>query len=209
MRHFPAFLDLQGRTALLLGAGEAIEAKAALLHAAGALLRRTEAFHSEELDGCSIAVAAGAPEADMAALHEACLARGIPVNVVDRPGMCSFITPAIIARDAITVAVSTGGAAPVLARLLRQRIETVLPPMLGRVAALAAKFQAAVRERLPVLPARRAFLERALSGTPAKLAEAGRQAEAEAPSPPCWTAPRRRRSASCRSSAPGQGQRTC
>jgi uroporphyrin-III C-methyltransferase/precorrin-2 dehydrogenase/sirohydrochlorin ferrochelatase len=80
----------------------------------------------------------------------------------------------------VTVAISTGGAAPVLARLLRQRIEAVLPPLLGRVAALAAKFQGRVRELMPLVPARRAFLERALTGAPAKLAEAGRQAEAEA-----------------------------
>jgi uroporphyrin-III C-methyltransferase/precorrin-2 dehydrogenase/sirohydrochlorin ferrochelatase len=180
MRHFPLFLDLQGRTALLLGAGEPLEAKAALLGDAGAICRRVETFAEDLLEGVAVAVASGAPEADLVALHAACLARGIPVNVVDRPALCSFITPAIITRDEVTIAVSTGGTAPVLARLLRQRIEAVLPPLLGRVAALAAKFQARVRERLPILPARRAFLERALTGAPAKLAEAGRQAEAEA-----------------------------
>ena len=179
MRHFPAFLDLRGRTALLLGEGEALEAKAALLRQAGAILLPAEAFRPELLDGIALAVAAGAPEADLVALHAACTARGIPVNVVDRPELCSFITPAIIRRDDVTVAVSTGGAAPVLARLIRQRIEAVLPPLLGRVAALGARFQTQVRARLPALPARRAFLERAFAGTPAKLAEAGRQTEAE------------------------------
>jgi uroporphyrin-III C-methyltransferase/precorrin-2 dehydrogenase/sirohydrochlorin ferrochelatase len=180
MRHFPAFLDLQGRIVLLLGAGEALEAKAALLRAAGAEAREATRFDPALLEGCALAVAAGAPEEDLAALHRACLARGIPVNVVDRPEFCSFITPAIITREGITIGVSTGGAAPVLARLIRQKIEAVLPPLLGRVAALGAKFQAAVRARIPSLPARRAFLERALTGTPADLALGGRQAEAEA-----------------------------
>ncbi|MCW8084341.1 siroheme synthase CysG [Sabulicella glaciei] len=179
MRHFPAFLELQGRDVLLLGEGEALEAKAALLRASGATMRAARRFTPELLDGIALAVGAGAEEEDLVALHGACLARGIPVNVVDRPELCTFITPAIIQREDVTIAVSTGGAAPVLARLVRQRIEAALPPLLGRVAALGARFGAMVRDRLPSLPARRAFLERAFTGVPARLAEAGRQLEAE------------------------------
>ncbi|RVT99248.1 uroporphyrinogen-III C-methyltransferase [Rhodovarius crocodyli] len=180
MRHFPAFLKLDGRTVLVLGLGEVSDRKAEPLAAAGAVLRRAARFTPELLDGCALAVGADAPEAELFALSEAAQARGIPVNIVDRPELCSFIMPAIIERDDVTVAVSTGGAAPVLARMIRSRIEAALPPMIGRVAALGEKFQAAVRARLPNLPARRAFLERAFSGRPAELAQAGRQAEAEA-----------------------------
>ncbi|MBS7809730.1 siroheme synthase CysG [Roseococcus pinisoli] len=180
MRHFPAFLDLAGRPALLLGQGEALAAKAALLRAAGAQLREAPRFEEALLDGCALAVAAGAPEEDLRALQVACLRRGIPVNVVDRPELCSFITPAIVTRDEITIGISTGGAAPVLARLIRQKVEATLPPLIGRVAALGRRFQQLVRERLPSLPARRAFMERALTGEPAQLALGGRQAEAEA-----------------------------
>ncbi|WP_424814145.1 siroheme synthase CysG [Roseococcus sp. YIM B11640] len=179
MRHFPAFLDLAGRPVLLLGAGEALAAKSALLRDAGAVLREAARFEEALLDGCAIAVAAGAPEEDLRALHAACLRRGIPVNVVDRPELCSFITPAIVSREDITIGISTGGAAPVLARLIRQRVEAALPPLIGRVAALGRRFQQAVRTRLPNLPARRAFMERALTGTPAELALSGRQQEAE------------------------------
>ena len=75
MRHFPAFLDLQGRPALLLGTGEALDAKAALLRAAGAELRFAQIFTPQLLDGCAMAVASGAPEAALAALHGACMAR--------------------------------------------------------------------------------------------------------------------------------------
>ena len=180
MRHFPAFLKLEGRTVLLLGAGEVAERKAEPLRRAGATIRAAVAFTSELLDGIVLAVGADASDRDLRALSEAAQARGIPVNIVDRPELCSFIMPAIIERDDITVAVSTGGAAPVLARMIRQRIEAVLPPLIGQVAALGARFQAAVRARLPGLPARRAFLEQAFTGAPAELALAGRQAEAEA-----------------------------
>ncbi|PWC28453.1 siroheme synthase CysG [Teichococcus aestuarii] len=180
MRHFPIFLDLQGRDVLLLGAGEALEAKAALLAAAGARPRHAARFSPALLEGIALACAAGAPEEDLRALAEACRARGIPVNVVDRPELCGFITPAIVDRDPITIAIGSGGAAPALVRMVRQRIETVLAPGLGRVAALARHFQRAVRARLPDLAARRRFLDAALTGPAAQLAEAGREAEARA-----------------------------
>ena len=180
MHHFPAFLKLEGRAVLLLGTGEVAARKAEPLRRAGALIREAAAFAPALLDGVVLAIGADAPEADLQALSEAAQARGIPVNIVDRPEWCSFIMPAVIERDDITVAVSTGGAAPVLARMIRQRIEAVLPPLIGQVAALGARFQAAVRARLPGLPARRAFLDQVFTGAPAELALAGRQEEAEA-----------------------------
>lgn len=180
MRHFPAFLKLEGRTVLLLGQGEVAARKAEPLRRAGAIIRQVSAFDAAQLDGVVLAIGADAPDVDLHALSETAQARGIPVNIVDRPELCSFIMPAVIERDDITVAVSTGGAAPVLARMIRQKIEAVLPPLIGQVAALGARFQAAVRARLPGLPARRAFLEHAFTGAPAELALAGRQAEAEA-----------------------------
>ncbi|MFT8244756.1 siroheme synthase CysG [Roseomonas sp. BN140053] len=180
MRHFPAFLDLRGRTVLLLGQGEALEAKAALVRAAGAELREAARFAPELLEGCAAAFAAGAPEEELRALAEAARGRGLPVNVVDRPELCSFIVPAIVDRDPVTVGISTSGAAPVLARLIRQKIEAVLPPGLASLAALAGRCKDAVRRALPETGARRRFLERVLSGPVADLALSGREAEAEA-----------------------------
>jgi uroporphyrin-III C-methyltransferase/precorrin-2 dehydrogenase/sirohydrochlorin ferrochelatase len=180
MRHFPAFLDLRGRTVLLLGHGEVAARKAEPLRRAGALIRQADAFAPGLLEGVVLAVGADAPEAELQALSQAAQARGIPVNVVDRPALCSFITPAIIDRDPVTIAIGTGGAAPVLARMIRQRIEAMLPPGIGGLAALAERFQQAVRARLPDLPARRRFLDAALTGAPAALALEGREAEAEA-----------------------------
>ena len=180
MRHFPAFLDLHGRTALVLGTGEAADIKAAFLARAGATLRRTDRFAPDLLEGCVVAIGADAPEEELRALSAACMARGVPVNIVDRTELCSFIMPAIVDRAPITIGISTGGTAPVLARQVRARIESVLPPMLGRVAALAERFKAAVRTALPDLAARRRFLDAALSGPAADLAAAGRDDEADA-----------------------------
>jgi len=179
MQHFPVFLDLRGQVALLLGSGEQAEAKAALLNAAGAELRRAETFAEPLLEGIALAIGAGAAEADLAALSAACRARGIPVNVVDRPALCSALLPAIIDRAPMTIAVSSGGAAPVLARLVRQKIEAVLPPGLGLIAALAERWKAAIRARLPALGPRRRFLEQVLEGEPAQRAAAGDAAGAD------------------------------
>ncbi|WP_270933529.1 siroheme synthase CysG [Falsiroseomonas oryzae] len=180
MRHFPAFLDLAGRTALLVGAGETIERKAEPLRRAGAVLRQAPRFAPALLDGVAIAIGADAPEEDLRALSAEAQRRGIPVNIVDRAELCSFVMPAIVDRDPITVAISTGGAAPTLARMVRQRIEAVLPPRLGALAALAGRFQARIRRALPDVAARRRFLDAALTGRPADLALAGRDTEAEA-----------------------------
>jgi len=175
MRHFPAFLELRGRTCLVLGEGEVAERKSAPLLAAGASIRRAARFEPALLDG-GVALAVGTPEAAeecLLALSREARARGIPVNVVDRPALCSFITPAIVDRDPVTVAIGTGGAAPTLARMVRQKVEAALPPNLGLLAALAERFQAALRRALPNLAARRAFLDRALTGPAAELALAG------------------------------------
>ena len=178
MRHFPIFMDLQGRQALVLGAGEAAERKAGALRRCGATVRQATHFDPALLDGCAVAIGAEALEADLAALVEAAQARGVPVNVVDRPELCSFITPAVVDRDPITIAVSSSGAAPVLARLIRARIEALIPPAFGRLAALADEFKAEIRRRLPETALRRRVLERAFGGRFADLAMAGQDAAA-------------------------------
>ncbi len=178
MRHYPIFLELHGRLALVLGDGPIAARKAEPLAAAGATVIRKSTFDPKDLDGCAIAIGADAPEADLHALSAAALARGIPVNVVDRPELCSYITPATIDRDPITIAVSSAGAAPVLARLIRARIEALIPPAYGRLAALAERFKDAIRTRLPDLAQRRRVLETLLTGEAADLVFAGREDEA-------------------------------
>lgn len=180
MQHFPIFLDLSGRPVLLLGAGEAASRKADLLRRAGADIRRAPHFAPALLAGCALAIGADAPEADLQALAAAARAAGIPCNIVDRPDLCSFIMPAIVERDPLTVAVSSGGAAPVLARLLRARIEAAVPPAFGRLAALAARFRDTLRRRLPDPATRRRMQERAFAGPIADLVFAGAEDAAEA-----------------------------
>jgi uroporphyrin-III C-methyltransferase/precorrin-2 dehydrogenase/sirohydrochlorin ferrochelatase len=175
MRHFPIFLDLQGRRALVLGAGEVAGRKAEALRHAGAEVSIAARFDAADLAGCAVAVGADAAEEELRALAAAAREAGIPVNVVDRPELCSFIMPAIVDRDPITVAISSGGAAPVLARLLRARIEALVAPAFGRLAALAGSLQAEIRTRLPDLAVRRRVLERLFTGRAADFVFAGRE----------------------------------
>ncbi|MBP0447639.1 uroporphyrinogen-III C-methyltransferase [Roseomonas sp. SSH11] len=185
MRHFPAFLNLKDRAAFVLGSGDAVEIKAGLLARAGAVLHRAPRFGRDGQagdlpEGCAIAIGSGAPDEDLEALFHACQERGVPVNIVDRPALSSFIMPSIIDRAPVTIGISTGGAAPVLARLLRARIESMLPPALGRLAALAERFRELLRSTIPSPPARRRFLDAVLTGPVADLVLAGREVEAEA-----------------------------
>lgn len=180
MRHFPIFLDLQGRHALVLGTGEVAARKAEALRGAGAEVTVAAKFDPTALPGCAVAIGADAAEAELQALAAAARAAGIPVNVVDRPDMCSFIMPAIIDRDPVTVAIASSGTAPVLSRLLRARIEAIIPPAFGRLAALAGSLQEEIRRRLPDLAVRRRVLERLFTGRAAELVFAGREDEARA-----------------------------
>ncbi len=122
-------------------------------------------------------IAATGDEAVDGAVAAAAKARRIPVNVVDRPSLCSFIFPSIIERAPLTIAVSSGGASPVTARLLRARLETLIPAGYGRLAALAGEFRDRVKARFK--PAeRRRFWERVLQGPIAELVFTGRDGEA-------------------------------
>jgi len=103
---------------------------------------------------------------------------GVPVNVADRPALCDFILPAIVDRDEIVVAISTGGASPSLATVLRGRIEAALPERLGAVARLAATFRAQVNALIGEPARRRAFFRRLVEGPAARLALAGDEAGA-------------------------------
>ncbi len=178
MRHLPISLDLQGRRALVLGQGEVADRQAALLRQAGAVVGIVADFDPALLDGCAFAIGAAAPEAALRALSAACRARGIPLAVIDRPDLGTAFMPAIIERPGVTVAIATDGTAAVLARLLRQRIEAMLPTGIGRIATLAERFGSAVRRRLPAPAARRRFLDAALAGPAADHALAGRESDA-------------------------------
>lgn len=175
MTHFPICLDLAGKRCLVVGTGPEAERKAAALCRASAYVVTASHFVSTDLDGCALAFAVDVTPAVGDAVSHAARARGILVNVADRPDLCSFIMPAVIERAPVTLAISTGGASPALARRLREILDAIVPRRLGALAALAGEFRARVRHRIADAAARRTFWERLLDGPVARLALAGEQ----------------------------------
>src|SRR5262249_19052179 len=144
----------------------------------GAEVRHLREIVAADLHGAAAAFVATADiEHDTVAQR---LARsvGVPVNVVDRPGLCDFILPAIIDRNDVVVAVSTRGASPTLAAALRGRIEAALPDRIGNLARLAATFRAQVNALIVDPARRRAFWRRLVDGPAARLTLAGDDAGA-------------------------------
>ncbi len=182
MDSFPAYFPLAGRKVVIAGSGEAADAKARLFDGSPATLVRLgapDAFSPEAYADAALVFVGSADEAFVQAAVAAARTAGVLLNVVDRPALCDFNTPAIIDRGRVVVAIGTGGSAPVMASLLRNAIETQVPEGLGRVAALLARFQDEVRAALPVLHDRRAFLRAAARGEAAEAALAGDMARAE------------------------------
>jgi precorrin-2 dehydrogenase/sirohydrochlorin ferrochelatase len=120
-----------------------------------------------------LAFVASEDEAFAKAAAAAARAAHVPVNVADRPELCDFTTPAVIDRGEVVAAIGTGGASPMLATLLRHDIEARVPEGAGRIAALLRMMRDEIREAIPELHARRAFLRSALVGPAARAAQEG------------------------------------
>jgi uroporphyrin-III C-methyltransferase/precorrin-2 dehydrogenase/sirohydrochlorin ferrochelatase len=200
MNFLPIFLDLKKRSCAVIGGGEVASRKVTLLMEAGAritvyaptageTIRRWAAdgkvrhvaqeFRPEVLDGCALVIAATDDKTVNRQVSDAAKARNIPVNVVDQPDLCTFIMPSIVDRSPVIVAVSTGGSSPVLARLIRARLETLIPAGYGRLAILVAKFRDKVKQRFTQSARRRQFWEEVLQGPIAELVYSGQDAAAE------------------------------
>ncbi len=178
MESLPVFFKLEGREVLLVGGGAAALAKLHLLLRTPARIRWVAGDAapampaSERLDilrrdfapadaqGVALAYVATGSEAEDTRIAAALRHAHVPVNVVDRPALSDFTTPAIVDRAPLTVAISSGGAAPVFARRLRTRIEALLPPDIGRLIARAGAIRSRVRKLVPQAGARRRFWER-------------------------------------------------
>jgi uroporphyrin-III C-methyltransferase/precorrin-2 dehydrogenase/sirohydrochlorin ferrochelatase len=200
MRYFPLFADLDGADVLVVGGGEQAAQKVRLLRKTGAriavvaetvcdelgaqgergaidLVRR--AFRANDVRGRRLVYVATGDRALDAAVSRAATARGIAVNVVDAPELSTFITPAIVDRSPVTVAIGTEGAAPVLAREIRARIEALLPANLGALAARAQALRQRIAETVTDPRARRRLWERLLQGPFRRAVLAGADADAE------------------------------
>jgi len=199
MDYFPVFLDVKQRTCLLVGGGDIATRKGRLLARAGARLRVVAPDISDELqrltldgggellqrdyqpgdlDACVLVVAATDDAALNARISADAQTRHLPVNVVDSPALCSFITPAIVDRSPLGVAISSGGTAPVLARLLREKLETLIPAGYGRLAQLASRWRDRVKQTFSG-DARRRFWEKALQGPVAERVFSGQHERAD------------------------------
>jgi uroporphyrin-III C-methyltransferase/precorrin-2 dehydrogenase/sirohydrochlorin ferrochelatase len=174
VKHLPLFFDLAGRKVAVVGDGPKAELRVNLARSAGAEIVRLDGpVAAQALRGTVAVFVATEDEAADVAAHRQAKVAGVPVNVADRPALCDFIMPAIVDRDGVVVAISTGGASPTLATVLRGRIEAVLPERLGVLARLVTTFRAQVNALIADPARRRAFLRRLVEGPAARLALAG------------------------------------
>lgn len=200
MDYLPIFADLKQRPVLVVGGGDVAARKVDLLQRAGAEIRIVaqslspeleqqrqqgrvlwlgKTFDPQQLDDVFLAIAATDDNALNAAVFAEADKRRVLANVVDDQPRCSFIFPSIIDRSPLVVAVSSSGQAPVLARLLREKLEALLPASLGQMAQVAGRWRGQVKQRLASIGERRRFWENTFGGRFATLVANGQTAQAE------------------------------
>ncbi|MDA1090140.1 MAG: siroheme synthase CysG [Proteobacteria bacterium] len=194
MIHLPIFMDIKGRSVLVVGGGELAARKVemilkaegrvrvvaeSLCRALGDLADRevvehhARAFDAADLDGCLLVFVATDDEDLNKRVSALATEADIPVNVVDRLELCTFIMPAIVDRSPVLVAVSTGGEAPILSRVLKAQLETSIPTGLGRLADFAGACRDKVKAAIPEGPLRLRFWENFMHGPIAEYVLAG------------------------------------
>jgi len=197
--YLPLFFDLKSRVALLIGGGDVALRKARLLVRAGARVRVVSRevhaeldelvelhlgqvvigeYHPALMDEAALVVAATDDQALNERVHYDAVARSLPVNVVDNPALCTFVFPAIVDRSPIVIGISSGGQSPVLARLLRAKLETLIPNGYSHLGRLVGSFRDRVKARFGSVNERRKFWEQVLQGEVAERVFAGRDDEA-------------------------------
>ena len=200
MRYFPIFIDAQALQVLIVGAGEVAARKLELLlkspahitvvapevcttvrHLAESdqvtLVER--AFEESDLDSRRMVFVATSDESLNAGIHKLATQRNMLVNVVDNTPLCGFITPSIIDRSPLVIAMSSGGNAPVLLRYLRQKLESILPANLSKLGSFSERFREKVKQSLSTVTERRYFWESVLEGDIAEEVTQGNDDKAE------------------------------
>jgi|CXWL01.1.fsa_nt_gi uroporphyrin-III C-methyltransferase/precorrin-2 dehydrogenase/sirohydrochlorin ferrochelatase len=200
MDFLPIFLNIKNKTCLVVGGGKVATRKIALLLQAGAqvsvispeldeslneyltlgkITHPAEYFQPEHLKNVVLVIAATNDQATNQLVSEAAQHRHIPINVVDSPNLCTFIMPSIVDRSPIIIAVSSSGQSPVLARLLRAQLETMIPAAYARLATIAGKFRQHVKQHFAHPEKRRIFWEKALQGHFVEMVLAGKDKAAQ------------------------------
>jgi len=198
--YLPISIRLGDEPVVLIGAGKVATRKARLLLQAGANLtvvaphitaelekmladvggiwQRTQ-YRETDLHGQKLAVAATPDKTVNEQVYRDALALNLPVNVVDAPDLCTFIFPSIVDRSPLTIAISSGGNSPVLARFLGRKIESMLPAAYGRLARFAGGIRAQIKEQLPAETPRRLFWEQLIEGVVGEQVLAGNETRAK------------------------------
>lgn len=199
MDNLPIFLRLKDRRCLVVGGGQVAlrkintllraDAKVSVVApeiaqdiraklAAGQHEILTRTFQDADIDGVRLVIAATDDKALNRRVYDLAHARSLPVNVVDTPELCDFIFPSVLDRSPLLVAVSSGGNSPVLARLLRARLETLIPSTYGQLASLMGEFRQQAKERLGDLSDRMRFWENIVNGPVGELMMSGQEERA-------------------------------
>jgi uroporphyrin-III C-methyltransferase/precorrin-2 dehydrogenase/sirohydrochlorin ferrochelatase len=189
VNYFPVFFDLTGQKVLIVGGGEVALRKVSMLERTGALITvvapdiapelmalaaagglklAIREFSPSDLDGARLVIVATSRRAVNRWIAKLSEGRNIPVNVVDDAQASRFIVPAIIDRDPVLVAISTGGTSPVLARRLRERLEALIPARIGELATWLKALRRASRRKLRDTGERRRFFEAVVDGPAAR-----------------------------------------
>ena len=185
MESLPIFMRIKGARCVVVGGGEVATRKVAMLLKADAAvevispeicdalkeqvlageIQHVQAtFEASQLAGATLVIAATDDEAVNTVVSDVAKLQNIPVNVVDAPALCSFTMPSIVDRSPVVIAISSNGAAPVLARLIRAKLETMIPASYGRLAYLARDFRDAVKAKFADTQSRRIFWEKTFQG---------------------------------------------
>jgi uroporphyrin-III C-methyltransferase/precorrin-2 dehydrogenase/sirohydrochlorin ferrochelatase len=201
MDALPIFMRIKGRRCLVVGGGEVAARKVTMLRKAGGdvlvvspalhheltamveagqIIHQADVFRAEQLDGACLVIAATDDEQVNRAVYAEANIRHLPVNVVDCTELCTFTMPSIVERYPLTIAISSGGAAPVLARMIRARIETLVPATYGRLASIAAEYRDKVKARFATTQERRIFWESVFQGPIGERVLSGQEATARA-----------------------------
>lgn len=198
MDYLPIFLDVKGKKCLVVGGGDVAFRKTEFLLNAGAsvtivspeiapelaklagITHIAERFNTSHLEGYALVIAATDEEDTNELVSKEAKLRNMLVNIVDNPRLCSFIVPSILDRSPIVVAFSSGGASPVLIRMLRGTLETMIPAAYSQLAAFSARFRSLVKTRVTNPSKRRIFWEKVFEGPIAEKVFSGNEPAAEA-----------------------------